>query len=62
MTESAIVKVHVFTGEDGQGYYTAAYANGEPGPRSEGYAGGEDDAERAARRDFPGLPIERGNP
>ena len=39
--DSRIVRVDYFLGQDGQGYYTAMYANGEEGPRSEGYGKGE---------------------
>jgi hypothetical protein len=69
--QSAITHVVVHVGDDGQGYYTAMYANGEPGPRSEGYAGdgrlvGEnarrrsalEAAKEAAIRDFPAVAAE----
>jgi hypothetical protein len=69
--QSAIDHVVVKLGDDGDGYYTAMYANGEPGPRSEGYSGddrlvGEDARRRsaleaakaAAIRDFPALAAE----
>lgn len=47
-------------GEDGQGYYTMRYRNGERGPRSEGYAEGLDAAVEAAQRDFGLLlPVRR---
>jgi hypothetical protein len=62
MTESAIVAVRVTLGADGDAYYTALYANGEAGPRSEGYAGETPEkaraaAVRAAARDFPDVPV-----
>lgn len=60
--ESAITGVRIGVGDDGLGYYTATYANGEPGPRSEGYGHeGQSEqealraAEAAAQRDFPWI-------
>lgn len=50
-------RVVVYAGDDGLGYYTAVYRNGEKGARSEGYstmAG----AHAAAVRDFPGVRVE----
>jgi hypothetical protein len=65
---SAIDHIVVSIGTDGDGYYTGIYANGEKGPRSEGYSGdirlvGEnarrrsalEAAREAAARDFPEL-------
>ena len=62
---SAIVKVRVHVGSDGEAYYTAVYANGELGPRSEGYHAETPERARrlaieAAVRDFPGLPVQMG--
>lgn len=61
--ESAITYVRVFIGDDEQGYYTAMYANHEDGPRSEAYEGAtpaiaKRNAAAAARRDFPGVPLQ----
>lgn len=58
--ESAFKDVHVFIGDDGDGYYCPTYHNGERGPRSEGYRGRTEAealaaASRAAARDFPSL-------
>jgi hypothetical protein len=58
--ESRIAKVEYFVGDDGQGYYTAVYANGKKGPHSEGYEGRTRQealsaARDAAADDFPLL-------
>jgi hypothetical protein len=60
--ESAITAAEITVGDDGLGYYTGQYANGELGPRSEGYghAGQSEQealraAETAVKRDFPWL-------
>jgi hypothetical protein len=57
VSDSEFARIDVREGSDGDGYYTAVYRNGEPGPRSEGYAGGVRAAMAAAERDFPGVPI-----
>jgi hypothetical protein len=68
--ESAVTKVVVSVGTDGDAYYTGHYANGEPGPRSEGYAPDDRLTSQAARdhsaiavavdaaaRDFPDAEV-----
>lgn len=69
--ESAIDHVVVHLGEDGDGYYTTMYANGEKGSRSEGYSPDQrlvgenarrrsalEAAKEAAIRDYPALAAE----
>lgn len=68
MTPSAITKVRVKFGSDGQAYYTTLYANGEEGSRSQGYGTACDPEEvpataeanlaaarMAAERDYPDV-------
>lgn len=62
--ESAITHIEVKLGSEGDAYYTAMYANGEAGPRSEGYRGRTPqealaNAREAAERDFPELAEQR---
>lgn len=58
------VRVEVFVGRDGLGYFVPVYGNNKRGPRSEGYghtgqppATAVRLAERYARRDHPGLAV-----
>lgn len=57
MPDSAFSHVDVYEDDDGLGYYTVVYVNGELGPRSEGYSDGVQGAHDAAERDFPEMPI-----
>lgn len=62
MTDSAITHIKLLLGTDQDGYYVCVYANGEKGPRSEGYSGATAakalySARKAAERDFPGTEI-----